>query len=608
VPIFCGLWLARVVELTNQEENPFRILVVDDLEDNRALLVRRLERQGYATAEAENGLIALELVAKEEFDLVLLDIMMPELNGIEVLKRIRSSHSADALPVIMVTAKAGTTDIVEALKLGANDYVTKPVEFSVAFARVQTQLHRKRTRQALDASLRELEAANQLLKSEIEQRQRADSLVIHLRHHDALTSLGNRAQICAQLSRELYSLTSRVGALAVMLFDLDGFRLINSAFGNEFGDRLLVAVGERLRDCMREGDHIGRVGADEFCVVASVRELEQAIQLSDRIAAAISEPFVIDGQQVEMTSCAGIAMAPNDGYEADLLMDNAQFALGRARSEGRGKRCFFEVGMDARAKARRLLELDLRKAIAAEEFEVFYQPLVNIASGAVSGAEALLRWQHPHRGMISPADFIPLAEETGLIADLGPWVLRQACLEAAGWPNELRVAVNISAVQFRDRELATTITSALSESGLSPRRLELEITETALLGDDSRIVNLLHELRSTGVRISLDDFGTGYSSLSYLRAFPFDKIKIDRSFVQGLGDCSNTMVIVKALIDLSSGLSMMTNAEGVETEAQLDWLRSAGCSEAQGYLISRPLQAGNFRAFLGTAGRAFKTA
>jgi diguanylate cyclase (GGDEF)-like protein len=594
--------------LTNQEENPFRILVVDDLEDNRALLVRRLERQGYATAEAENGLIALELVAKEEFDLVLLDIMMPELNGIEVLKRIRSSHSADALPVIMVTAKAGTTDIVEALKLGANDYVTKPVEFSVAFARVQTQLHRKRTRQALDASLRELEAANQLLKSEIEQRQRADSLVIHLRHHDALTSLGNRAQICAQLSRELYSLTSRVGALAVMLFDLDGFRLINSAFGNEFGDRLLVAVGERLRDCMREGDHIGRVGADEFCVVASVRELEQAIQLSDRIAAAISEPFVIDGQQVEMTSCAGIAMAPNDGYEADLLMDNAQFALGRARSEGRGKRCFFEVGMDARAKARRLLELDLRKAIAAEEFEVFYQPLVNIASGAVSGAEALLRWQHPHRGMISPADFIPLAEETGLIADLGPWVLRQACLEAAGWPNELRVAVNISAVQFRDRELATTITSALSESGLSPRRLELEITETALLGDDSRIVNLLHELRSTGVRISLDDFGTGYSSLSYLRAFPFDKIKIDRSFVQGLGDCSNTMVIVKALIDLSSGLSMMTNAEGVETEAQLDWLRSAGCSEAQGYLISRPLQAGNFRAFLGTAGRAFKTA
>jgi EAL domain-containing protein (putative c-di-GMP-specific phosphodiesterase class I) len=219
-----------------------------------------------------------------------------------------------------------------------------------------------------------------------------------------------------------------------------------------------------------------------------------------------------------------------------------------------------------------------------------------------------LRWQHPHRGMISPADFIPLAEETGLIADLGPWVLRQACLEAAGWPNELRVAVNISAVQFRDRELATTITSALSESGLSPRRLELEITETALLGDDSRIVNLLHELRSTGVRISLDDFGTGYSSLSYLRAFPFDKIKIDRSFVQGLGDCSNTMVIVKALIDLSSGLSMMTNAEGVETEAQLDWLRSAGCSEAQGYLISRPLQAGNFRAFLGTAGRAFKTA
>jgi diguanylate cyclase (GGDEF)-like protein len=605
--MFGNIVACQSCRVSNQE-NPFRVLVVDDVEDNRALLVRRLERKGYLTEQAENGLAALDLLASHEFDLVLLDIMMPELNGIEALKQIRSSHSADALPVIMVTAKTGTADVVEALALGANDYVTKPIDFSAAFARMQTQLHRKRTRQALDASLRELEAINQRLKLEIEQRERADNLVIHLRHHDVLTSLGNRSQICTQLSRELQLLARRGGSLAVMLFDLDGFRLINSAFGNEFGDRLLIGIAERLRSCTREIDHIGRVGGDEFALVASVAGLEQAIQLSDRIASAIAEPFVLDGQQITMTSCAGIALAPDDGVEADLLLDNAQFALGRARSEGRGRRCFFEVGMDARAKARRLLEFDLRKAIAAEEFEIFYQPLIELKSGAVSGAEALLRWKHPHRGMISPADFIPLSEETGLITRLGPWVLRHACREAASWPDELTVAVNISAVQFRDRDFVKTVTAALSESKLPAERLELEVTETALLNDDSQTVELLHQLRKTGVRISLDDFGTGYSSLSYLRSFPFDKIKIDRSFVQGISDSPNTMVIVKALIDLSTGLKMMINAEGVEAQAELEWLKSAGCTEVQGYLISKPLPADKFRAFVSVESRQSRVA
>jgi diguanylate cyclase (GGDEF)-like protein len=590
------------------QEVPFRILVVDDVEDNRDLLVRRLEKRGYLTEQAENGLAALDLVAKHEFDLVLLDIMMPDLNGLEVLQRIRSSHSADALPVIMVTAKASTADIVEALQLGANDYITKPIEFSVAFARVQTQLNRKRTRQALDASLRELETINQRLSLEIEHRERSDNLVMHLKHHDALTSLGNRTEICRQLSRELQLLARRNGSLAVMLFDLDGFRLVNSAFGNDFGDRLLVSVGQRLRHCTREIDHVGRIGGDEFAVVASVGGLEHAIQLSDRVAAAIAEPHVIDGKPITMTSCAGISLAPNDGMAADLLMDNALLALSRARSEGRGRRCFFEVGMDARAKARRLLELDLRTAISAAEFEIFYQPLIKLASGAVRGAEALLRWRHPHRGMISPADFIPLAEETGLVAELGSWVLRRACQEAASWPDELTVAVNISAVQFRDRGLAETVRAALSGSGLPANRLELEITETALLNDDSQTVELLHQLRGMGVRISLDDFGTGYSSLSHLRAFPFDKIKIDRSFVQEIGASPNTGVIVKALIDLSIGLNAMTNAEGVESETQLDWLRAAGCTEVQGYLISKPLPAADFRTFARPADRHFQVA
>jgi diguanylate cyclase (GGDEF)-like protein len=584
------------VALINQED-PFRVLIVDDVEDNRELLSRRLERKGCVTEGAESGFVALGLLAKQEFDLVLLDIMMPDLNGIEVLQRIRASHSADALPVIMVTAKVGVSDIVEALELGANDYITKPIEFSVAFARIQTQLARKQTRQALDASLRELAAANQRLKIEIEQRERSDNLVNHLRSHDTLTSLNNRSQICAELSRELNLLPRRDGSLAVLLFDLDGFKSINSAYGTEFGDRLLLCVAQRLRECIRDVDHLGRIGGDEFCVVASVGGSQDAIQLSDRVMLAIAEPYSIDSRRVTLTSCAGIAIAPRDGTESDQLMDNAELALGRARSEGRGHRCFFEVGMDARAKARRLLELDLRMAISAGEFEIFYQPLIDLASGTVSGAEALLRWRHPHRGLISPADFIPLAEETGLIVQLGAWGLQQACREAACWPNELRVAVNISAVQFRNGDLFETVLGALSDAKLSPRLLELEITESVLLNDESHVAELLHNLRQMGVRISLDDFGTGYSSLSYLRAFPFDKIKIDRSFVQEIGTGRNAEVILKALIDLSAGLGATINAEGIETQSQLDWLKLAGCTEAQGYLISRPLPADCFRSF-----------
>jgi diguanylate cyclase (GGDEF)-like protein len=592
----------------SRQEDRFRVLVVDDVEDNRDLLVRRLEKKGCVTAQAENGFAALDIIAEQAFDLVLLDIMMPELNGIEVLKRIRSTHSADALPVIMVTAKASTTDVVEALELGANDYVTKPIEFSVAFARIQTQLHRKRTRQALDASLRELETINQRLKIEIEERKRSDSLVDHLKRHDPLTSLSNRSQLRTDLSRELQVLPRRNGSLAVMLLDLDGFKLINSAFGTEVGDRLLAGVAQRLGECIGEAGHIGRTGDDEFGVVVAVGGLEQAIQLSDRIAAAIAEPYIIDGRHVAITSCAGIALAPSDGTEADLLLDNAQFALGRARSEGRGRRCFFEARMDARAKARRLLEFDLRKAISAGEFELHYQPLLNIASGMVTGAEALVRWRHPQKGLISPAEFIPLAEETGLIVPLGAWILRQACRDAASWRDGLTVAVNMSPVQLRDRDLEETVRVALSEAMLAPDRLELEITETVVLDDDSRTVELLHQFRGIGVRISLDDFGTGYSSLNYLRAFPFDKIKIDRSFVREIGASRNTMVIVKALIDLSAGLEATINAEGVETQAQLDWLKSVGCTEVQGYLISRPLPADDFGSFARRADRCLQVA
>ena len=573
-------------------------MVVDDVEDNRALLCRRLAKRGYLVEEAESGYAALELIAQQEFDLVLLDIMMPGLDGMEVLKRIRASHSPDDLPVIMVTAKAGNLDVVQALEFGANDYITKPIDFLIAHARVQTQLARKQAKQALDVSLKELEKANRRLTIEIGERQRSDSLVDHLTYHDTLTSLGNRVQFRAQLSREIQLLSRSNSSLAVIFLDLDGFKLINSTLGNDVGDRLLCSVAARLRDRTREVDAVGRMGSDEFGIIASVTGPEQADQLAERITAAIAEPYEIDGHRVTLTSSIGIALAPNDGVEPDILIRNAELALSRARSEGRALRCFFEAGMNARAQARRLLESDLRKALPAGEFEVFYQPLFDLASGAVTGSEALLRWRQPERGLVSPAEFIPLAEETGLIVPLGSWVLRQACTEAAKWPNELKLAVNVSSIQFRKRGLLETVMAALAESGLPANRLELEITESILLNDDSQTLETLHQLRRAGVRISLDDFGTGYSSLSYLRAFPFDKIKIDRCFVQEIGVSQNTMVILSALIYLATGLEMIITAEGVETQTQLDWLKSAGCTEAQGYLISRPLPAAKFLSFV----------
>jgi diguanylate cyclase (GGDEF)-like protein len=573
-------------------------LIVDDIADNRAVLSRRFSRRGCVVVEAETGSAALDLIAQEEFDLVLLDIMMPGPNGIEVLRQIRASHSPDILPVIMITAKAGSTDIVEALELGANDYITKPVDFSIAFARAQTQLARKQAKQALDHSLRVLEKTNRRLEREIIERKRSDAQVHHLMYHDALTSLGNREQFHTQLSRELKLQQRNGGCVAVMIFDLDDFKLINSTLGDAAGDLLLTNVAARLRDCVREVDSVARVGSDEFGVIAVVASPERADQVAGRITAAVTAPHTIDGQHITLSSSAGIALAPNDGIDPDGLIRNAQLALIRARSEGHGNRCFFEAGMNTRAQARRLLESGLRDALSVGQFELFYQPLFDLAGSAVTGCEALLRWRHPERGLVSPAEFIPVAEEIGLIVPLGAWVLRQACMEAAGWPNGLRIAVNVSTIQLRSRGLVETVMAALAESGLAADRLELEITESVLLSDDSATLELLHKLRRLGVRISLDDFGTGYSSLSYLRTFPFDKIKIDRSFLQEL--CSNqaTMVIVRALINLATGLGMMVTAEGVETQAQLDWLRSAGCTEAQGYLISRPLNTVNLRSFV----------
>jgi diguanylate cyclase (GGDEF)-like protein len=431
---------------------------------------------------------------------------------------------------------------------------------------------------------------NDLLEH-LAERKRLEAQLIHMAHHDALTGLPNRVLFREHMEHEL-TRARRGESLAVLCLDLDHFKHVNDTLGHPIGDCLLQAVADRLRECARETDVVSRLGGDEFAIVAVASEQPRgAIALAERAIAALSKPFELEGHHVVIGASVGIAVAPVDGLEADQLMKAADMALYRAKTDGRGVYRFFEPDMDAKMQTRRALELDLRKALVTNEFELYYQPLVNLASNEVCGFEALLRWNHPERGLISPAHFIPLAEEMGIIVPLGEWVLRQACAEAVGWPEEIKVAVNISPAQFKSRSLALAVTSALAASGLAPQRLELEITESVLLQDSETTLATLHNLRDLGVQISMDDFGTGYSSLSYLRSFPFDKIKIDQSFVRDMSDENDSIAIVRAVTGLGKNLGMATTAEGVETDEQLGHLRQEGCTEVQGYLFSRPLPA-----------------
>ena len=418
--------------------------------------------------------------------------------------------------------------------------------------------------------------------------QRIEQQIAHMAHHDALTDLPNRTLLGHRIEEAL-ARTRRGEKFAVLCLDLDQFKSVNDTLGHPVGDELLKAVAERLAECTRETDTIARLGGDEFAVVqTSTAQPRDATALADRICEAIKAPFELGEHQVVVETSIGIAIAPDDGGDPHQLLKNADMALYRAKGDGRGLYRFFESEMDARMKARRTLELDLRKALEAGQFELHYQPLFSLRSKEVSGFEALLRWRHPERGLVSPAEFIPLAEEIGLIVPLGEWVIRQACAEAADWSDTVKVAVNLSPVQFKSGNLVPAVVNALAASGLAADRLELEITESVLLQNNEETLNILHQLRGLGVRIAMDDFGTGYSSLSYLRSFPFDKIKIDGSFVGDLGDGEDAVAIIRAVASLGNSLGMVTTAEGVETEEQLRRVHAEGYTEIQGYLFSPP--------------------
>ncbi len=423
---------------------------------------------------------------------------------------------------------------------------------------------------------------------DITEQRRSEAKIAHMAHHDALTDLPNRALLGERLDQAL-ARVQRGEMVATHLLDLDMFKNVNDTLGHAVGDKLLKAVAGRLTALARQSDTVARMGGDEFAIVqVALEEAADATTLAERVIASVSEPYEIDGHHVVVGTSVGIAIGPNDGVDPDQLLRNSDLALYRAKSEGRGVYKFFEPGMDVKLKARRAMENDLRKALACGEFELHYQPVVCLADKTITGLEALIRWRHPERGLISPGEFIPLAEEIGLIVGIGEWAIRQACATAAGWPDHTTVAVNVSPKQFRHPGLVQVVVSALAQSGMPARRLELEITESVLLEDSDKTLATLFRLRELGVRIAMDDFGTGYSSLSYLQSFPFDRIKIDRSFVKDITVASGSLNIVRAVAAMAKGLGMAATAEGVETQEQMDTVKSEGCTEMQGFFFSRP--------------------
>jgi diguanylate cyclase (GGDEF)-like protein len=447
-----------------------------------------------------------------------------------------------------------------------------------------------------------------IVHEDITERRRTEAKIAHMAHHDALTGLPNRVLFRDETAESLIRRKPQ-HTLALLYIDLDHFKAVNDTLGHPVGDSLLILVSKRLCACLREDDHVARLGGDEFAIVLNSNPPpDETTALAERIIESVAKPYEINGQQVIVGVSIGVAMAPIDGTDADRLMQSADMALYRAKREGGNVHCFFEPEMDARMHERRCLELALRKAVASNALQVYYQPLVGVKSNQVEEFEALLRWNDPERGSIPPSVFIPLAEETGLINEIGSWVLKRACQDAVTWPEEISVAVNISPLQFRTRTLVLNVVSALESSGLKPNRLELEITEGVLLNDTESTLATLKQLQQLGVRIAMDDFGTGYSSLSYLRKFNFNKVKIDRSFVGELDKTADSLAIVRAVSGLCASLGIDITAEGVETPEQLKTLREEGCTQIQGYLIGRPCPASDVPAYFEAEARAARKA
>jgi diguanylate cyclase (GGDEF)-like protein len=560
-----------------------RVLVVDDDLTVRLLVREALEQSGFLVDEAENGNAALALFIRRRPDIVLLDVLMPELDGFQTCKALRRMPEGEHTPVLMMTGLDDVSSINRAFDVGATDFITKPMNYLILGYRVRYML---RTMQAFEG----------LRKSKEKIR--------HLAYYDSLTRLPNRRLFQDRLLHAVESARRNQQLVGVLFIDLDNFKRINDTFGHSAGDKLLKAVSRRLVHCLRKSDSIGRragdgpvavarLGGDEFTVLLThLDRIQDAARVARRILNALASPFLFDEEEVVITPSIGIAVYPFDGEDIEDLVKNADTAMFHAKDEGRNNYQFYTAAMNATAFERLSLENSLRKALEREELQVYYQPKLDLRTDRILGVEALLRWNHPEMGLVSPADFIPLAEETGLIVPIGEWVLRDVCRQMREWLDagqpQLRVAVNISARQFKQRGLDNVVAGALEHCNIDPRWLEIELTESVVMEDIRASTEIFRRFREMGVRVSMDDFGTGYSSLSVLKRLPIDNLKIDQSFVRDITTDPDDAAIVSAIITLAHSLRLRVIGEGVETAEQMDYLRANGCDEIQGYYIARP--------------------
>ena len=568
------------------------LLVVDDIPDNIHELLEALKDE-YRIMVACNGTKALEVLqGSTPPDLVLLDIMMPEMDGYEVCRRIKATPVGNRIPVMFVTVVEATQDKVKGFELGAADYITKPFDIDEVRARIRTHLELARLRHFLENVVAQRTAMLQVS----EEKYRI------LAHRDPLTGLPNRVLFAELLAHAIQHAETSKTEFSLLKVDLDNFSSINDSLGYNLGDQLLIEVAKRLQDLLPESDAIARIGGDEFNILLDNSEGMPIDLMAQRMIDTLAEPFSLSGHSVCVGSRIGIALYPSDGNTAEMLQSSADAALHQAKAQGRGVLSFFSPEMTSKAKRRLTLESDLRHALERGELRLYYQPQVDLISGEIVGLEALVRWQHPERGLIPPGEFIPLAEESGLVVPLGSWVLREACRQIKRWSNiglrPRQTAVNVSAVQLSRGHLTESVKEALAETGILPEQLELEITESFVMVDRDQSLKSLVEIKALGVRLSIDDFGTGYSSLGYLQRLEVHKLKVDMSFVRDMTTNSGNASIVKAVIALGHSLGLEVIAEGVEEQGQARYLRSLQCDVMQGYLISRPMPADETTRFM----------
>jgi diguanylate cyclase (GGDEF)-like protein len=589
------------------EKIPLRILIAEDEPDFRQSLQFILIQWGYEVQTVSDGHSALETLRDNPPDVALLDWMMPGLSGLEICRQFRAMGRQQFPYLILLSGRSRTEDVVAGLDAGADDYVTKPVDFLELRARLQVGFRMVKLQQELGRRATELEATLaevQQLQAVAEEGRKRERF---LAFHDSLTCLPNRQLFFDRLGHAILQSHRSGQMVAVLLLDLDGFKLINDGIGHAAGDQVLQATGQRLQSCLRDSDTIARLGGDEFAILAcSLTRVADVIAIAEKVMSRLAEVFVVDNQQCQIGASIGISLYPSDGVDVETLVKRADLAMYRAKRLGKNRFMLYDLAMDARLHGQVSLEQDLRSALGRSDFLMHYQPQVNMASGAFTGVEALLRWQHITSGMVSPEDFIPLAEETGLIIPIGAWALRTACMHHAAWKGprgpHLRMGVNLSARQFRGVRLVETVAEILEETGFDPQCLELEITESVAMQNLDHSIATMFRLKDMGVRLAVDDFGTGYSSLSYLKRFPIDLLKIDRSFVEGIPKDQDNAAITEAIICLAHSLKLGVVAEGVETQEQWEFLRDLECDEAQGFLLSPPVSSDSLGILLATGG------